>query len=140
MNDPDFGQLTYMYISNNPAKSYWEAEWLFAPTGTSVSVALNGDETGPNAAFRDWYLGLPSKFNELVMLAKPELTKVFKKWLNQDIPEDLFKVVKLTGFGVEDPLATTIDWEMSFETIGEEWLGITIPFHGAGAMEATIDT
>ena len=33
INDPDFGQLTFMYISDHPERSYWEGEWLF-PTNS----------------------------------------------------------------------------------------------------------
>ena len=30
IDDPEFGQLTFMYISNHPERSYWEAETRFA--------------------------------------------------------------------------------------------------------------
>jgi hypothetical protein len=140
IDDPDFGQLTFMYISNNPERSYWEAEWLFPSTGTTISIALDGDESGPKASAREWHLGLPARFKEIVELAKPELAKVLKSWLHQDIPADIFKVVKLAGFGVVDPSAQTIDWDVSFETIGDKWLGIVIPFHGTKVKDAIVDT
>jgi len=62
MHDPDFGHLTFMYISNHPERSYWEAEWMFPPTGTPVSIGIDGDESGPRSAARQWHLGLPSRF------------------------------------------------------------------------------
>ncbi len=140
IDDPDFGQLTFMYISNHPERSYWEAEWNFRPTGTPVAIALDGDESGPKLVTREWHLGLPTRFDRIVALAKPELAKVFQSWLKQDLPEDIFTVVKLSGFGVEDPEAQPVAWDVSFETTGDTWLGITIPFEGDQAKEATVDT
>lgn len=138
--DPDFGQLTFMYIPNRPDRSYWETEWPFSPTGTLVSIGLEGDESGPRPVTRQWHLGLPSRFPRILQLAKPELVKVFKLWLDQELPEDIFSAVRLSGFGVEDPQAHPLHWDISFETTGEKWLGITIPFVGDEAKEAIVDT
>jgi len=140
MHDPDFGHLTFMYISNHPERSYWEAEWMFPPTGTPVSIGIDGDESGPRSEARQWYLKLPSRFSRILELARPELAKVFKKWLQQELPDDIFTVVKLSGFGVEDPQAQTVEWDIMFETTGDKWLGITIPFVGDEPKEAVVDT
>ena len=51
--DPDFGRLLYMHIAPDPAKSYWEAEWLFPPTGTRIAIGLPGTKEGP----RELHLG-----------------------------------------------------------------------------------
>jgi hypothetical protein len=140
LQDPDFGQLTFMYISNHPQRSYWETEWTFPPTGTPVSIALDGDESGPRPEVRQWHLGLPTRFPRILQVARPELAKVFKSWLDQDLPGDIFSVVKLSGFGVEDPRAQPVQWDISFETTAEKWLGITIPFVGDEPKEAVVDT
>lgn len=140
MNDRDFGQLTFMYISNHPERSYWEAEWIFPPTGTPISIGLDGDESGPGPETREWHLGLPARFERTLELVKPELAKVFKTWLQHELPDDIFTVVTLAGFGVENPKANPVKWEISFETTGDKWLGITIPFVGDKPEEAVVDT
>jgi hypothetical protein len=140
INDLDFGQLTYMYIPNHPERSYWEGEWLFPPTATRVSIALDGDESGPRPETRKWHLGLTARFQNILQLARPELEKVLKKWLQQELPQDVFKAVKLSGFGVETPAAHPVAWDISFETIGDKWLGITIPFIDDQPGEAMVDT
>src|SRR5258705_93349 len=56
INDPDFGPLLYMYISNHPERSYWECEWLFPKTETDISISLPGDESGPTKEARIFYL------------------------------------------------------------------------------------
>jgi len=140
INDPDFGQLTFMYISNHPERSYWEGEWMFPPTATPVSIGLDGDESGPKPEGRQWYLELQPRFRRILELARPELAEVFKKWLQQDLPEDIFTVVKLSGFGVENPRVHPVEWDISFETTGDKWLGITIPFVGDEPREAVVDT
>ena len=140
LSDPVFGELTYMYISNHPERSYWEAEWIFPPTETPISVGLDGDESGPKSEFREWYLSLPSRFPQVLESSKPELAKVFKSWLDQELPTDIFKALKLTGFSVQDPKATSISWDIAFETTGAKWLGITIPFIGDEPQNAVIDT
>ena len=132
--------MKYMFIPNHPQRSYWEAEWIFPPTSTPVSIGLDGDDTGPRRDFQEWYLSLPSRFPDLLERAKPALAKVFRTWLDQDLPEDLFSAVILSGFGVKDPSAAIISWDMSFETTGEKWLGITIPFSGLEPGEAVVDT
>jgi hypothetical protein len=69
---------------------------------------------------RKWYLDLPSRFTEIVELAKPELAKVCKGWLEQELPQDIFKILKLSGFGVDDPRTNPIKWDISFETTGDK--------------------
>jgi len=140
IEDSDFGQLTFMYISNHPERSYWEAEWKFPPTGNSIAIGLDGDESGPRPDTRDWHLALPARFEEILSLAKPELAKVLKTWLEMDLPQDIFTVVKLSGFDLEDPRGKPVKWGISFETTGDKWLSITIPFVGNEAKEPVIDT
>ena len=40
----------------------------------------------------------------------------------------LWRDVTLAGFGVEGPVAVPTRWDIAFETVGQKWLGITIPF------------
>jgi hypothetical protein len=140
INDPDFGQLRFMYISNHPERSYWEGEWMFPPTSTRASIGLDGDETGPMSEARRWHLELPARFQRILELARPELVKVFQTWFQQELPNDIFTVVKLSGFGVENPKSHTIEWDISFETTGGKCLGITIPFVGDEPREAIVNT
>jgi hypothetical protein len=56
------------------------------------------------------------------------------------LPEDIFSVVKLSGIGVEDPAAKPLKWEISFETTGDTWFGISIPFVDDVAQKASVDT
>ena len=44
------------------------------------------------------------------------------------------------GREVEDLRAQPVAWDIAFETTGEMWLGITIPFVGDTAKEAVVDT
>jgi len=68
------------------------------------------------------------------------LEEIFMTWLEQKLPEDIFTVLKLAGFGLEDAMAQPVHWEVSFETTGDKWLGIIIPFIGDAAQEAVVDT
>ena len=56
------------------------------------------------------------------------------------VPFSLPPVVKLSGFSVENPQAYPVAWDISFETTGDKWLGITIPFVGDEPREAVVDT
>lgn len=138
--DPDFGNLIFMYIPNNAERSYWEGEWVFPKTGTPVSIGLDGGEDGPLPEARQFYLSLPDRFDQIMYAVRPKLAGVFKQWLQQDLPQDIFAVAKLAGFGLEDPKAKPIHWNISFETTGEKWLGITIPFEGDTPQEPIVDT
>src|SRR5947207_934233 len=88
IEDPDFGGLLFMHISNFPERSYWEGEWTFPKTGTPVSIALTGGQEGPLPGVRQFYLDLPARFDQIIVSARPKLQQVFKTWLNQELPED----------------------------------------------------
>ena len=101
MADPDFGDLLFMFISNAPERSYWEGEWLFPKTGTMVSISLPGGEEGPLPEARKFYLQLPERFEQILAAASPKLKEVLAHWLSQDLPEDVFSAIELTGFGLK---------------------------------------
>jgi hypothetical protein len=92
-----------MFIPNAPERSYWECEWLFPKTASVISIALPGSEYGPSALARCFYLELPRRFDRALAAARPRLQEAFRDWLKQEMPEDMFAVVKLAGFNVEDP-------------------------------------
>lgn len=140
ITDPDFGSLLFMFIPSAPERSYWECAWKFPKSGTEISIALPGDERGPLPEARQFYLSLPGRFDQTLAAARPQLEEVFREWLHQDLPPDIFTVVRLAGFGLEDAKQQPVHWDISFETTGEKWLGIIIPFVGDTAQEATVDT
>jgi len=129
-----------MYISSNPERSYWEAEWNFPPVGYCVSIGLPGDERGPRPESRAFFLSRVSQFEHIINSARPRLDNVCRQWLGRPLASNLWTDVKLAGFGVRDPASTPAAWEISFETTGQKWLGITIPFLGEAAQEAVVDT
>ena len=129
-----------MHIGKHPERSYWECEWIFPKTGSPVAVALRGGESGPSPEVREFYLSLSGQFERIMALCRPRLEQVFTEWFGQSLPENIFVVLKLSGFGVEDPKEQPVRWDVSFETTGEKWLGITIPFVGDTPSEATVDT
>src|SRR4029453_13317763 len=109
--EPDLGPLTYMYIARYPERSYWEAEWTFPATNNNVSIALEGDESGPSPMVREWYLGLPARFPRIIELVRPHLATVFNSWCKQNLPDDIFTVMRLSGFGVEDLAEQPVRWD-----------------------------
>jgi hypothetical protein len=138
--DPDFGKLIFMHNAKHPERSYWECEWTFPATGGVVGIALRGGESGPNADARQFYLALPARYESILKACHPRLEQVSRDRRNQQLPQDIFAVVKLTGFGVENPQEQPIRWDVWFETADDDWLGITIPFVGDTAMEPAVDT
>ncbi|GEM_PF-6997924 len=103
MSDPTFGELTFMYISNRPERSYWECGWKFPPTNNEISIFFRGDESGPLPEYRQWNLDLVSRYPWIIDRVKPKLAEVYREWFNRELPSDIFEVMELTGFGVEDP-------------------------------------
>jgi hypothetical protein len=142
ITDPDFGSLLFMFIPNAPERSYWEGEWTFPETGGMVSIGLPGGECGPMSEARQFYLNLPGRFEELLATARPKLEEVLKSWLEQELPQNIFVAVKLTGLGIENLGAGQVEWNIGFETIGEKWLGITVRFVGDEPRDgqAVVDT
>lgn len=140
LTDPDFGELLFMYIPNAPERSYWECEWKFPKTGNIISIGLPGTEAGPSPESRAFFLDLPGRFESILGAVRPKLSQVFRSYLDEDLPEDLFSAVKLAGFGLDDAKAAPVHWDIAFETTGDKWLGITVPFIGEFAQEPTVDT
>jgi hypothetical protein len=140
MIDPVFGKLVFMHIEKHPERSYWEGEWKLPGSGHAVGISLRGGEDGPSEDVRRFYLHLPERIEQILERCRPQLAKVFGEWLNRQIPEDLFSELKLGGFDVEDPNGHLLLWSVSFETTGEKWLGITIPFVDDAAGDAEVDT
>ena len=141
LQDPDFGELIYMYIPNAPERSYWEGEhWLFPPTGTEVGLSLLGGESGPLPESRPFYLAFPARFPQLLDLASPGLDQVFRDWYDRPISADIWQDVKLTGFWLDDPRTRPVHWDMCFEATGKKWLGIAIPFQGDTPGTPVVDT
>ena len=141
LDDPDFGELRYMYISAAPERSYWEsAHWLFTPTGKEVEIDLPGSESGPLPEARQFYLTLPAQFPRLLELARPALDRVFHAWYARPVSHDIWQDVKLAGFGLEDPRATPVQWSMFFEATGAKWLGIIVPFRDEIPGSEVVDT
>jgi hypothetical protein len=138
LTDPDFGNLLFMYMPRG--SSYWECEWTFPRTGTAISISLPGDESGPLPESRQFYLKLSGRFDEIIALVRPRLAEVLKSWQHQDLPDNIFTVLRLSGFGLEDPTIQSVEWDVMFETVGEKWLAITIPFKGETPGQAIVDT
>jgi hypothetical protein len=138
-DDPDFGKLLYMYISNHPEKSYWECEWKFPPTRTIISISLPGDELGPYPEVRAFYKEIILKYEEVLALVRPQLSVLFKERFNKELPADIYSELKLSGFSLDGIQSHPFKWNISFETIGDKWLGIMIPFEGDTPHKAVVD-
>lgn len=138
--DPIFGTLVFMHIEKHPEQSYWEGEWTLPQSKHCVGIFLRGGEEGPNEDSRRFYLNLPDRIEQIMERCRPSLAKVFREWLNRDLPNNLFHELKLTDFDVDAPNAHPLHWSVSFETTGDKWLGITIPFVEDAAGVAEVDT
>jgi hypothetical protein len=139
--DPIFGNMTFMYISNNPEQSYWECEsWKFPPTNSRIGIGLPGDESGPREEARQFYLAKGEHFKSLVNEAMPKISTAYLEFAGKELKGDLFKTFKLAGFDIEELGKGKPEWSMSFETRKGTWLFITIRFKGDSAFQAVVDT
>jgi len=138
--DPVFGKLVFMPIEKRPELSYWEGEWKLPGPGYSVGIFLPGGEDGPTKDSRRFYLDLSNRIERVLEGCRLPLAKVFREWLNRDLPEDMFSELKLTGVSVEDPNGHPLQWSVCFETTGEKWLGITVQFVDDVTGDVEIDT
>ncbi|MEK7674711.1 MAG: hypothetical protein AAB676_02605 [Verrucomicrobiota bacterium] len=93
--DPEFGFLSFKHLPKNPAAAYWKGEWKFPITQFNIAIRLPGDEKGPFPQSRQFLLELPQRFENILALARPRLAEVFKEWLEQELPKDVFRVVDM---------------------------------------------
>jgi hypothetical protein len=94
----------------------------------------------PDNDARQFYLDLHARFDSIVTACHPKLEQVFRDWRGGQIPQDIFKGIKLMGFGLEDPQEQPIRWDVGFETTDDNWLSIKIPFVGNTPKEPLVDT
>ena len=113
---------------------------MFPPTTTKVAISLPGTLAGPRESGREFYLALPVRFERVLDSARPVLDRVLREWLGRPLSSDIWKDVKLGGFGLENPDVVPTNWDIGFETVGEKWLGITIPFVGDEPQDPVVDT
>lgn len=144
MTDPVFGEIGFMYISNAPENSYWECEdWIFPATNKKVGIVLPGDEHGPFPEAREFYLSLSDRYDSILAAVLPKLREVLEQWteyLKEELQEDVFQHVELAGFGLEIPIEDPMRWDVGFETTGQRWLCVTIPFIGDVPQTPIVDT
>ena len=140
LHDPAFGDLVFIRIPEHPECSYWECEWSFPVTGTRFTVVIPGSEKGLDPDAREFFLTLPDRFEFITTQCRAPLQVVWREWFETDLPSDLFSVLSLAGIGINSLDASAVEWEVSFETTGDKWLGITVPFIGDQPQEATVET
>ena len=88
----------------------------------------------------EFYLELSTQFDHVVKQVSPALDRVFREWIGRPLDTDLWKDVRLSGFGVEPLNSVPITWDVMFETTGEKWLAITVPFVGDSPQDPVVDT
>jgi hypothetical protein len=100
---------------------------------------LPGDEAGPSPESRQFYLSLPGRFHEILAASRSSLEQIYKDELGEPMPQDIFSVFKLTGFGIQDPNNQPILWDVTFELTLDRYLAVFIPFVGDRALEPEVD-
>jgi hypothetical protein len=131
--------MVFVHISKKRERSYWECEWNFPPTGSTVVITLVGDEFGPRSEWRRFYLDLPNRCHAIRVACRPVLEKIYQGELHQSPPAAIFAALKTTGFGVKDPDEKPVHWNVSFENTGDEFVAISIPFEGETAMAPDVE-
>jgi len=126
MEDPDFAVLLYMHIPHAPANSYWEGEWLFPATRMKVAIALPGGLDGPDIKARAFYLELSTQFDHVVKQVWPALDRVFREWIGRPLDTDLWKDVRLSGFGVEPLNIVPITWDDFTKVLEDDQLWLLV--------------
>jgi hypothetical protein len=140
IDDAEFGRLTFMRIKGDPPKSYWEAEYVFAPTGAVVSAGLQGTDEGPIPAAREFYRHMEDRFQDTLKAVRPSLEQAFAEWLGRPLGANLWDDLVLAGFDVEDPPANPRRWDVMFEATGDKWLAFTVPFIGDTIQPVVVDS
>jgi hypothetical protein len=87
----------------------------------------------------NFFLGLPGSFQQILALCRPVLEQVYKDEKHEPPPPDIFSLFKRSGFGVKDPRENPVQWDVSFETNGDDYLGVLIRFMGESAMSPEVD-
>lgn len=140
IEDAEFGRLTYMEVKGDPSRSYWEAEYVFAPTGSVVSAGMRGTREGPLPEARSFYRLMEQRFADTMKTVRPYLEASFQESLGRPLSADLWDDLVLSGFDVDDPIADPLEWDIMFETTGDKWLAFTVPFIGDVVQPVVVDS
>jgi len=120
MQDPDFGEMTFMEVAEHPERSYWEGEWRYPPTGTRIGVFIPGDASGLMGEARAFIMQKQHEWDKIISAVFPKLFPEYTEWAKRALSADILSDLDLASISVELPIVLPITWEISFETKEEE--------------------
>lgn len=138
LTDPDFGPLQFVHDSDDPGASFWRADWTFPATGTVIGIVLPGGKDGPRVVAREFYLGLPDRFEQILTSIRPQLKELFGSEMGQELPQDILSAVKPMSIDLEISRGQTLLWDLTFETLDGRRSTISVSFIGDAPQDAGI--
>ncbi len=74
----------------------------------------------------EFYLELSTQFDHVVKQVSPALDRVFREWIGRPLDTDLWKDVRLSGFGVEPLNIVPITWDDFTKVLEDDQLWLLV--------------
>ncbi len=119
LQDSFFGQLHWMG-SKDPSKKYFIGSGMFAPTKETIEYIIEAEASGPTTAQHEFYQYIQTNYDALIEKAIPLIEKEFRQDMEEFKIRNFKKEFKVSSLTIPRLERTPLDWDMSFESIGDE--------------------
>ncbi|KAA3436830.1 hypothetical protein [Rufibacter hautae] len=138
IEDDFFGKLRFRK-TNDSENSYFEGKGLFGPTGKEIEFIIKGKESGPELKQKEFYNWVQENYRELITRLTPLVEEEFGNWKESFKIKNFDKEFKLVGITIPRHCKTTMEWDISFDTIHDENHQVTVDFIGKEPQGVLID-
>jgi hypothetical protein len=115
--DAFFGDMTFMEISSDPAKSYFECERYFRPIAGIIELSVTGSLSGPTQVQKDFFTQLEENYPLIIAAVIPVIEDEFRNWKAEFRIGSFELEFKLVGLSIPTCDQHPIEWEIAFETV-----------------------
>ncbi|NOS93682.1 MAG: hypothetical protein HOP30_17325 [Cyclobacteriaceae bacterium] len=119
IQDPFFGTLRWMGFKD-ASKKYFECSGMFAPTKETIGYIIEADASGPTTAQREFYQFIQANYDVLIEKAIPLIEKEYRQDMEEFKISNFKKEFKVSSLTIPRLENTPLDWDMSFESVGDE--------------------
>ncbi|RYE88978.1 MAG: hypothetical protein EOO37_05850 [Cytophagaceae bacterium] len=117
IEDGFFGTMLFMEDSKDPAKSYFECQRYFRPSGENIGLSVTGPLSGPTQRQKDFFNQVETNYPLLVDKLMPIIEERFGAWMPLPVIKAFAREFKLGYFLIPTREEQPMAWEITFDTV-----------------------
>jgi len=118
-NDAFFGEMLFMEVKIDPAKSYFEGWRHFEPINDNIEVCVSGSLSGPTQVQKDFFRQVENNYALLIRKVIPIVESRFQEWEAEFKTDNFGQKFKPVYIFIPDCVKKPLEWEIAFESMPE---------------------